>query len=103
MEYPYSRQPTPEDPNRELREAMLAQLEESDRCLKEAAKILAPLEAEAARVLAQAQARREESDCATAPAAESRIAAGIPRLRVVWLRFRAWCGFLNSSTNDPVL
>ena len=59
--YEYDRNPSPErnDPNRELREQMLAQLAESDKHLKAAALILAPLEAEAAR----SEERRVGKEC----------------------------------------
>jgi hypothetical protein len=103
MEYPYSRNPTPEDPKRTLRETMLAQLEESDRCLKEAARILAPLEREASLALAKDRARREESARVAALAADSKIAAGILWLRIVCARCRSWCfggKNLHSSTNE---
>ena len=100
INYRYRGQPTPEDPNQELLVEMLSLLKVSDRYLKAAEQLLAPLEAEAALVLAQAQTRKVESGCATAPAAGSRIAAGIPRLRAIWLRFWSWC-FGGKSLHSP--
>ena len=91
--YGYDRDsfPSQSDPNRELRELMLSQLAESDRCLKAAEQLLAPLEAEAALVLELDRRAQAESKSSSATVVGSRSAAEIPRLRSVLLRWWSWC------------
>lgn len=60
--YGYDRDSSPKqrNPNRELRELMLAQLAESDKLLKAAEQLLAPLEAEAALILEVERLSKDE-------------------------------------------